>query len=125
VQKQLELIHGDLCGPVTLATPGGWRYFLLLVDDASRYMSAVLLSSKDAAAYAIKKVQAEAEKESGHKLRVLHTNNSGEFTITEFAAYCTDEGIKCHFFAPHLPQQNGVVEHHNQIVVAMAQALLR
>jgi hypothetical protein len=35
---QLELVHGDLCSPVTPATHGRRRYFLLLVDDASRYM---------------------------------------------------------------------------------------
>jgi hypothetical protein len=34
----LELIHGDLCGPITPATPSGNKYFLLLVDDMSRYM---------------------------------------------------------------------------------------
>ena len=47
--EQLELVHGDLCVPVSLATPRGRRYFLLLVDDASRYMWAVLLNSKVAA----------------------------------------------------------------------------
>ena len=44
-KEKLELVHGDLCGPVTPATPGGRRYFLLLVDDASRYMWAVLLDT--------------------------------------------------------------------------------
>jgi hypothetical protein len=39
-------MHGDLCGPVTPATPGGRRYFLLLVDDLSRYMWVVVLGSK-------------------------------------------------------------------------------
>ena len=34
----LELVHGDLCGPITPSTNGGRRYFLLLVDDCSRYM---------------------------------------------------------------------------------------
>jgi IS30 family transposase len=89
---------------MTPATPGGWRYFLLLVDDASRYMWVVLLPSKDASVDAIKKVQAKAEKESGHKLRVLRTDNGGEFTVAKFAAYCTDEGIKGHFSVPHSPQ---------------------
>lgn len=37
-QKRLELIHGDLCGPVTPPTPAGNRYFMLLVDDYSRVM---------------------------------------------------------------------------------------
>jgi hypothetical protein len=36
--KALKLVHGDLCGPVKPATPGGRRYFLLLIDDATRYM---------------------------------------------------------------------------------------
>ena len=33
-----ELIHDDLYGPITPATNGGRRYFLLLVDDCSRYI---------------------------------------------------------------------------------------
>jgi len=34
-KEKLELVHGDLCGPMTLATPRGRRFFLLLVDDVS------------------------------------------------------------------------------------------
>jgi hypothetical protein len=45
----LVLVHGDLCGPVTLVTPGRKRYFFLLVDDVSRYMWLVLLAMKDEA----------------------------------------------------------------------------
>jgi hypothetical protein len=37
-EDPLELVHADLCDPVTPATPSGRRYFLLMVDDASRYM---------------------------------------------------------------------------------------
>jgi hypothetical protein len=39
-------VHGDLCGPMTPATPVGRRYFLLLIDDLSRYMLVVVLDSK-------------------------------------------------------------------------------
>lgn len=60
------------------------------------------------------------EKESGHKLRVLNTDND-----REFIAYYTDEGIRRHFFAPYSLQQNGVVEGHKQTVVATTQALLK
>jgi hypothetical protein len=45
-QEQLELVHGDLCGPVSPPTPSGNAYFLLLVDDMSRYMWLTLLRSK-------------------------------------------------------------------------------
>ena len=77
----LELVHGDLCGPITLATNGGWWYFLLLVDDCSRYMWLQLLTYKDeAAAAAIKKFKMRVEAESGKKRRVLRTDRGGEFT---------------------------------------------
>ena len=110
----LELVHGDLCGTITLATNGGRRYFLLLVDDCSRYMWLQLLTSKDEAAAAIKKFKMRAEAESGKKLHVLRTDRGGEFTSVEFAAYYVDQGVGQHHTAPYSPQQNGAVERRNQ-----------
>jgi hypothetical protein len=75
--KPLELVHGDLCGPILLITPSGNRYFLLLVDDFSRYMWVILLPTKDGAPAAIKHVQAAAERKSGKKLRALRTDRGG------------------------------------------------
>ncbi|WVZ84378.1 hypothetical protein U9M48_031416 [Paspalum notatum var. saurae] len=37
-----ELVHGDLCGPIKPVAHGGKRYFLLLVDDSSRFMEHLL-----------------------------------------------------------------------------------
>jgi hypothetical protein len=48
-------VHGDLCGPVIPATPGGRCYFLLLIDDLSRYMWVVVLGSKGETADAIRR----------------------------------------------------------------------
>ena len=84
-----------------------------------------MLSTKDAAADAIKHLQDAAEKRSGKKLRTLRTDNEREFTVAEFTAYCAEEGIQRHYSVPYLPQQNGVVERRNQTVVAMARALLK
>ena len=67
-KEKQELVHGDLCGLVTPATPRGRCFFLLLVDDMSRYMWVVLLDTKAAAADAIKRHQAVAEKECDRKL---------------------------------------------------------
>jgi hypothetical protein len=80
---------------------------------------------KAAATDAIKHVQAVAEKESGLKLQVLRTDNSDEFTATEFAAYCADEGIQRHYSASYSLQQNGVVERQNQTVVAVTRVPLK
>jgi transposase InsO family protein len=103
-------VHGDLCGPVTPATPGGRRYFLLLIDDLSCYMWVVILGSKGEAADSIRRAQAAAEVKCDRKLRVLRTDNGDEFTTAEFASYDVDEGVQRHYSMPYSPQQNVVIE---------------
>jgi hypothetical protein len=83
------------------------------------------LAARERVANAIKRAQAAAEAECGRKLCVLHTDNGDEFMTAEFASYCADEGVQHHYSAPYNPQQNDIVERHNQTVVGMARALLK
>lgn len=123
--EPLQLLHGDTCGPITPATPSGNKYLLLLVDDYSRFMWIALLPSKDAAIAAIKHVQATAERKSGKKLLMLHTDRGGEFNATDFINYCAQLDVRRQLSAPYTPQQNGVVERHNQTVVGMARNMMK
>ena len=34
---QLELVHTDICGPMTIQARGGYEYFIIFPDDYSRY----------------------------------------------------------------------------------------
>ena len=95
------MVDGDLCGPITPATPSGKSYFLLLVDNLSRYMWLALLSTKDEAAAAIIRLLAGAEADTGCKLR---TDRGGEFTSGSFTAYCAELGVERHLTAPYSPQ---------------------
>ncbi|CAA7409651.1 unnamed protein product [Spirodela intermedia] len=121
----LELVHSDLCGPIAPETPNGSKYFLLFVDDRSRYMWVAMLRSKDRAAVAIKEIKARVEGESGLKLGALRTDRGGEFTSHEFVEYCVGEGIHRQHTAPYSPQQNGIVERRNGTVVATARSMLK
>jgi hypothetical protein len=73
-EEVLKPVHADLCGPIPPATPRGNKYFLLLVDDHSRFMWLKLLESKDGAADAIKHFKALAEVESSHTLRTFRSD---------------------------------------------------
>lgn len=59
--RGLELVHTNLCGPITPETARGKRYFLLIVDDYSRFMWIELLRTKDEAYERFVKVKAEEE----------------------------------------------------------------
>uniref|UniRef100_A0A8R7P947 Retrovirus-related Pol polyprotein from transposon TNT 1-94 n=1 Tax=Triticum urartu TaxID=4572 RepID=A0A8R7P947_TRIUA len=123
-EAPLDLVHADLCGAITPATPGGRCYFLLLVDDHSRYMWLTLLTSKDEAGAAIKEFQARAETEARRKLGTLRTDR-GEYTSTALAKHFAATGVQRHLTAPYSPQQNGVVERRNQTVVGMARSMMK
>ncbi|KAD5802449.1 hypothetical protein E3N88_13809 [Mikania micrantha] len=123
--KPLELIHADLCGPITPSTMGGNKFFFLLVDDYSRYMWVYLLKSKNEAFLNFKKFKATVEKESELKVGTLRTDRGGEFVSKEFLQFCEDHGIKRQLTAPYTPQQNGVVERRNRTVMEVTRSFLK
>lgn len=45
----LELVHADLCGPMSVESIGGSRYFLLFIDDYSRMSWVFFLKYKSQA----------------------------------------------------------------------------
>ncbi|GJZ39769.1 zinc finger, CCHC-type containing protein [Tanacetum coccineum] len=123
--KPLELLHADLCGPITPQSTGGNRYFLLIVDDWCRYMWVYFLKSKDEALAKFKIFKAQVEMETEHKVKALRTDRGGEFNSHAFVKFCQKEGIQRQTTAPYTPQQNGVVERRNRTVVEMTRSLLK
>jgi len=119
------LVHADLCGHVTPPTPGGKSFFLLIVDDHSRYMWLELMATKDEALLYFKRFKTVVELESGSKLRAFRSDCGGEFNSGVFVTFCQDHGIKHNTTTSYTPQQNGVVERRNQTVVEMARCLLK
>jgi transposase InsO family protein len=102
--RSLELVHGDLCGPITPANPSGNSYFLLLVDDYTQYMWVVLLSIKNSAIDAIKRVQVATVRKSGNLLGALQTDHDGEFIVAHFRDYCAELGVRRELTTPYTPQ---------------------
>jgi transposase InsO family protein len=123
--EPLQLIHVDLCGPITPDTIGGSKYFLLLVDDCTRWMTVSILKTKDQASDAFAKFKAEAENELGYKIKMVRSDRGGEFLAAAFKDVCESAGIKRQFTAPYSPQQNGVVERRNRTAMEMARAMLK
>ena len=35
-QELLEIVHSDVCGPVSISARGGYVYFVIFIDDLSR-----------------------------------------------------------------------------------------
>ena len=83
--KPLNLVYGDLCGPISPPTPSGKRYIFLLVDDCTCYMWVYFLLSKDQDFRTFKVFKEKVKNEVGTKLKMLRTDRGGEFTSNEFS----------------------------------------
>ena len=64
------------------------------------------------------------EKSTGEKLKVLCTDNGGEYTSKEFQAYLTQEGVRHELMIPKTPEQNGVAERMNRTLVETVRSML-
>ena len=47
------------------------------------------------------------ERESGHWVKTLRTDNGGQYTSMEFKKYLKSEGVRHELTIPKTPEQNG------------------
>ncbi|CAI7925980.1 unnamed protein product, partial [Closterium sp. NIES-53] len=65
-----------------------------------------------------------AQRESGHKVKVIRTDNGGEFIGADFESVLKKKGIQHQLTVPYNPQQNGVAERFNRTLQEGARTLL-
>ncbi|CAI7869999.1 unnamed protein product, partial [Closterium sp. NIES-53] len=102
------------------------RYFLLDVDDYTRYTKVFPLRSKgevvDVMIPWIRTVRLQLRERFGTDLPVLrlHSDRGGEFSSNLLLDFCRGEGILQTFTLPDSPQQNGIAERRIGLVMEVA-----
>ena len=90
----LGLFHSDVCGKINVKSLGGAQYFLTFIDDSKRYVWIYVLQRKDEVFTRFLEWKAMIENSTGRKLKILRTDNGGEYTSSEFTQYLRKEGIR-------------------------------
>ena len=121
---QLELVHTDVCGPMSVQARGGYEYFITFTDDYSRYGYVYLMRHKSEAFDKFREYKAEAEKQLGVHIKQLRSDRGGEYLSGEFKSYLAQEGIISQLSSPGTPQQNGVSERRNRTLLDMVRSIL-
>ncbi|CAI7916048.1 unnamed protein product [Closterium sp. NIES-54] len=105
---------------------GHERYFLLVVDDYSRYTIVFPLRSKGEVPQVlidwIHGARRQLSERFGSDLPVLrlHLDRGGELSSDLLRAFCRAEGIRQTFTLPASPQQNGIAERRIGMVMDVA-----
>jgi hypothetical protein len=120
-QLPLGIVHCDLHGPMPVASPEGYRYFIIFVDDATQLWAIYFLRQKSDAPKAFWEYKAYIENATGHKVKVLHDDKEGS---NEFNARLKECGIIRRFTMRAEPHSNGVAERAIRSIANDATSLL-
>lgn len=121
----LGLVHTDIAGPIEPATASGKKYIVSFIDDASRRAWTYLVRHKSQAFEKYLEFEAEAEKQSGMKVKIVRSDNGGEYTGTQFKTHLKGLGVLHQRTTPYTPQQNGVAERFNRTLIEMVRCMLK
>jgi transposase InsO family protein len=121
----LQLVHIDLCGPISSPSFSGCKYILTFIDDFSIHTWVYFLKLKSEVFDKILAYKALVKKQSGHQIQKLRTDNGGEYVNNTFTSYYTTQGIQMQHIVPYTPQQNGVVERKNRTLKEMANCMIQ
>ncbi|SDA08526.1 BZ3501_MvSof-1269-A2-R1_C31g00082 [Microbotryum saponariae] len=107
--ERLGLVHSDVLSfPERSLT--GKRYLVTFLDDYSRKLWAYAIGHKSEVFGIFKTWLAEVELETGATLKVLRTDNGGEYCSRAFTEFCKTRGTRRQYSIPRTPQQNGRAE---------------
>jgi hypothetical protein len=119
-----QLLYMDTVSPSRVRSMGGKWYILVIIDKYSRYSWVFFLESKDEVFEHFQLLALRLNNEHLNFLKVIRSDNGTKFRNTSFDKFCFEHGIDQQFFAPRVPQQNGVMKQRNHTLVEMARMML-
>jgi transposase InsO family protein len=120
----LDLIHLDVCVPMSSPSLSGYDYYVTFIDDHSRKTWIYFMKTKDEVFIRFQEFKALVENYTGMKLMTLRFDNGGEYTSKAFKDFCAGGGIKRELIVLYNPQQNRVAERKNRAIFGAAKSML-
>lgn len=121
---KLDEVHVDLIGKMPLQSRNKKWHAVVVVDGFSRFSWVFCIYGKSDAVDVLMKWMAQAERHSQCKLKFMRLDGGTEFIGQDFVQSLEEQGVIFRTTVPATPQQNGVVERVNGILVEMARAAL-
>nr|GFB74945.1 putative ribonuclease H-like domain-containing protein [Tanacetum cinerariifolium] len=124
ISLPLHLLHMDLFGPTFVKSLMKKMYYLVVTDDYSRFIWVLFLASKDETSAILKTFITRIENLVDHKVKVIRCDNGTGFKNREMNQFCEMKGIMRQYSVARTPQQNGVAERRNKILIEATRTML-
>lgn len=120
----LELVHTDVCGPMSQPAWDGSRYFVSFTDDFLRASMIYCIEKKSDVMEKFTEFVAISEAQHGSKVAKVKLDNGGEYISNELKDFCKSRGIQLIYTVPYNPAMNGVAERLNRTLMERARSML-
>ena len=119
----LELVHNDVFGPVHVPSLGKSVYYVSFIDDFSRNTWIYFLRNKYEVFDKFKEFKALVENQAEKKIKVLRTDNGGEFCGNEFEEFYKKCGIERKKTTPYTPQHSSFQKRMNMTLMEKVRSM--
>jgi hypothetical protein len=96
----LDIVHSNICGPMSATSLSGYVYYVSFIDDYSRKTWIYLLKAKNEVFGKFKEFKALVENLIEWKIKTLQLDNGGEFTLENSRSIARKLGLRGSFLLP-------------------------
>nr|GEX82795.1 hypothetical protein [Tanacetum cinerariifolium] len=114
VNQPLYRLHMDLFRPTFVRSQNKKTYCLVVIDYYSRFTWVFFLATKDKTSHILKTFITGLESQLSLKVKVIRSDNGTKFKNNDLNQL---KEIKSEFSVPRTPQQNGIAERKNRILI--------
>src|SRR5579859_1518444 len=120
-----DLIHMDSSGKIDPPAIGGYNYYGLFIDDATRMTYFAPLKSNGAQEMLEHFIEFRKliNTKLSTKIKCIHTDNGTEY-MGELDKFLKKKGIKHELMAAYHPDQNSVTERANRMIMERVKAII-
>ncbi|CAL5399137.1 unnamed protein product [Camellia sinensis] len=119
-----DLIHSDIWGPSPTPTMGGARYFVVFVDDFSRFTWLFLMKNRSELKQLYYNFSAMVKTQFSKTIKLFRSDNAMEYKDFDFLSFLQSHGTQPHRSCPGTSQQNGRAERKHRHILDTTRALL-
>ena len=119
-----DLVHSDVWGPAPTPTMGGCRYFIIFIDDFSRFTWIYLLKNRSEIPQIYINFATMIHTQFSKCIKTFRRDNASEYRDSKLLSFLAKQGTTSEFSCPGTSQQNGRAERKHRHILDSIRAML-